>query len=132
MPDEDAAQAILVLAQPGRFARSQRVDRAGCALDLAALQGEVRVEGAPDLRFGGIKMTFRPVAVPVSEGGGTRAIAAVNVDALRKQAAAKPAAAAAKGFCEGLAVFLLLSMGGRTFVEPKVGLDRSFTDADSP
>jgi pSer/pThr/pTyr-binding forkhead associated (FHA) protein len=60
------------------------------------VQGEVRVEGAPDLRFGGIKMTFRPAAVPVSEGGGTRAIAAVNVDALRKQVAAKPASSAAK------------------------------------
>ncbi len=60
------------------------------------VQGEVRVEGAPDLRFGGVKMTFRSAAVPVSEGGGTRAIAAVNVDALRKQVAAKPAAPAAK------------------------------------
>jgi len=56
------------------------------------VQGEVRVEGAPDLRFGGIKMAFRPAALPLAEGGGTRAIAAVNVDALRKQAAAKPAA----------------------------------------
>ena len=55
------------------------------------VKGEVRVEGAPDLRFGGIKMAFRPAAVPLTEGGGTRAIAAVNVDALRKQAAAKPA-----------------------------------------
>ena len=60
------------------------------------VQGEVRVEGAPDLRFGGIKMTFRPAAVAMAEGGGTRAIAAVNVDALRKQAAAKPAGPAAK------------------------------------
>ena len=57
------------------------------------VQGEVRVEGAPDLRFGGIKMTFRPAAVPIAEGGGTKAIAAVNVEALRKQVAA----AAAKG-----------------------------------
>lgn len=63
------------------------------------VQGEVRVEGAPDLRFGGIKMTFRPVAVAKDEGGGTRAIAAVNVEALRKQAgaaqSAKQAAASA-------------------------------------
>ena len=63
------------------------------------VQGEVRVEGAPDLRFGGIKMTFRPVAVTQDAGAGTRAIAAVNVDALKKQAAsaqsAKSAAASA-------------------------------------
>jgi len=55
------------------------------------VQGEVRVEGAPDLRFGGIKMTFRPAAVPIAEGGGTKAIAAVNVEALRKQVAAAQA-----------------------------------------
>jgi Inner membrane component of T3SS, cytoplasmic domain len=57
------------------------------------VQGEVRVEGAPDLRFGGIKMTFRPMAVVQDAGAGTRAIAAVNVDALRKQAAGSAAAA---------------------------------------
>lgn len=45
--------------------------------------GEQRIEGAPDLRFGGIKMHFRPAAVAAPEGGGTRAIAAVNVEALR-------------------------------------------------
>lgn len=59
------------------------------------VQGEVRLEGAPDLRFGGIKMTFRPAAVAAAEGGGTRAIAAVNVEALRKQQAAAPKAAPA-------------------------------------
>ena len=56
--------------------------------------GEQRIEGAPDLRFGGIKMTFRPAAAPIADGAGTRAIAAVNVDALRKATAA---AAAGKG-----------------------------------
>jgi hypothetical protein len=61
------------------------------------VQGEVRVEGAPDLRFGGIKMTFRPAAVSLAEGGGTRAIAAVNVDALRKQAAARPSTKSGAG-----------------------------------
>ncbi len=54
------------------------------------VKGEVRVEGAPDLRFGGIKMAFRPAALPPMEGAGTRAIAAVNVESLRKQAAARP------------------------------------------
>lgn len=58
------------------------------------VQGEVRIEGAPDLRFGGIKMTFRPAALPASEQAGTRAIAAVNVDALKRQQAAKSAGAA--------------------------------------
>ncbi|MFN0097390.1 MAG: FHA domain-containing protein [Gemmatimonadaceae bacterium] len=58
------------------------------------VQGEVRIEGAPDLRFGGIKMTFRPAALPASEQAGTRAIAAVNVDALKRQQPAKSAGAA--------------------------------------
>jgi pSer/pThr/pTyr-binding forkhead associated (FHA) protein len=56
------------------------------------VQGEQRVEGAPDVRFGGIKMTFRPVATAGDEGGGTRAIAAVAVDQARKSTVAKPSA----------------------------------------
>ncbi len=57
--------------------------------------GEVRLEGAPDVRFGGIKMAFRPAAVPADAGGGTRAIAAVSVDTARRAAA--PVASAAAG-----------------------------------
>lgn len=56
------------------------------------VQGEQRVEGAPDVRFGGIKMTFRPVATAGDEGGGTRAIAAVAVDQARKSTVDKPSA----------------------------------------
>jgi pSer/pThr/pTyr-binding forkhead associated (FHA) protein len=67
------------------------------------VQGEVRVEGAPDLRFGGIKMSFRPAALPMAEGGGTRAIAAVNVEALRKQAAGAKSAAASAAAAKALA-----------------------------
>jgi pSer/pThr/pTyr-binding forkhead associated (FHA) protein len=57
------------------------------------VQGEQMIEGAPDLRFGGIKMTFRPATVAPEAGGSTRAIAAVDVEALRKGAAAKAASA---------------------------------------
>lgn len=74
------------------------------------VQGEQRVEGAPDVRFGGIKMTFRPVAVAGDESGGTRAIAAVTVDQARKPAAAKPAAAPAetgKKGCGAMIAFLM-------------------------
>lgn len=56
--------------------------------------GEQRLEGAPDLRFGGIKMAFRPGAAAADADGGTRAIAAVNAEALRRQAAAKAPPAA--------------------------------------
>lgn len=57
------------------------------------VQGEQMIEGAPDLRFGGIKMTFRPATVAPEAGGSTRAIAAVDVEALRRGAAAKSSAA---------------------------------------
>lgn len=74
------------------------------------VQGEQRVEGAPDVRFGGIKMTFRPVAVAGDESGGTRAIAAVTVDQARKPAAAKaapvPAEPKKKG-CGAMIAFLM-------------------------
>lgn len=60
------------------------------------VQGEQKIEGAPDLRFGGIKMTFRPAAAAAVEGGSTRAIAAVDVEALKRKAAASRTPAMAK------------------------------------
>lgn len=39
------------------------------------VEGERRLEGAPDLRFGGVKMRFRPVAQPSDAAKGTRRIA---------------------------------------------------------
>lgn len=53
------------------------------------VQGEQKLEGSPDLRFGGIKMTFRPAAQAAAEGGSTRAIAAVDVESLRRGQPAK-------------------------------------------
>ncbi len=58
------------------------------------VQGEQRLEGAPDLRFGGIKMTFRTAADAVDEMGGTRAIAAMNPEAARRTAASRTPALA--------------------------------------
>ncbi len=52
------------------------------------IEGERRLEGAPDLRFGGIKMRFRPVAQPSDAGKGTRRIATRPSD----RAPAAPAA----------------------------------------
>ena len=84
------------------------------------VQGEQRVEGAPDVRFGGIKMTFRPVASAADEGGGTRAIAAVNVEQLRKPAAPKPAAVPAetkkKGCAAMIAFMIALTAAGASLL----------------
>jgi hypothetical protein len=58
------------------------------------VQGEQQLLGAPNVRFGGIKMIFRPVATAAEdEGKGTRAIAAFHVDAARKVTPRSTAAA---------------------------------------
>jgi pSer/pThr/pTyr-binding forkhead associated (FHA) protein len=47
------------------------------------LVGERRLDGAADLRFGGIKMTFHPADVVTESARGTRAIAAIDRSKLR-------------------------------------------------
>ena len=60
------------------------------------VQGEQQLTGAPDVRFGGIKLIFRPAAASLEDtGGGTRAIAAFSIDAARKAATAPRASTAA-------------------------------------
>ena len=54
------------------------------------VQGEQQLVGAPDVRFGSIKMMFKSTPIPAEdEGKGTRAIAAFSVDAARKAAEKK-------------------------------------------
>ncbi|MGH7617695.1 MAG: FHA domain-containing protein [Gemmatimonadaceae bacterium] len=50
------------------------------------LTGERRLEGAPDVRFGGVKMMFRAVDVPADVTAGTRAIASLDRAKLRPTA----------------------------------------------
>lgn len=82
---------------------------------------EQRIEGAPDLRFGGIKMTFRAAVSTAVDGSGTRAIAAVNVDAARRAAArtpalnkqpAQPPVEAKKGCASVIAIFATVAGTG--------------------
>jgi pSer/pThr/pTyr-binding forkhead associated (FHA) protein len=83
------------------------------------VQGEQHVTGAPDVRFGGIKMTFRPLVTAADEGGGTRAIAAVGADQLRTPAAPKPAAvveAKKKGCAAVIAFMMALSIAGASLL----------------
>lgn len=57
------------------------------------LTAERRLEGAPDVRFGGVKAIFRPRDQRTDAGaGGTRAIASVDRAKLRETAAVKSAA----------------------------------------
>lgn len=85
------------------------------------VQGEQKLEGSPDLRFGGIKMNFRPAAQAAAEGGSTRAIAAVDVESLRRGQPAKtpslakqpttPAPEAKKAGC-GAVIAFFVTVGG--------------------
>jgi pSer/pThr/pTyr-binding forkhead associated (FHA) protein len=50
------------------------------------LSNERRLEGAPDVRFGGVKMIFRAVDVPIELAGGTRAIASIDRSKMRPTA----------------------------------------------
>ncbi len=60
------------------------------------VQGEQQITGAPDVRFGSIKMMFKSTPVPAEdEGKGTRAIAAFGVEAAKKAAEKKRATQAA-------------------------------------
>jgi pSer/pThr/pTyr-binding forkhead associated (FHA) protein len=59
------------------------------------VQGEQQLVGAPDVRFGDIKVTFRPAAGSQDEGGSTRAIAALTPEAARRLSTHKPSAPAA-------------------------------------
>lgn len=51
------------------------------------VRGEQRLDGAPDLRFGGVKMTFRTADAPVGDATGTRAIAGRSAAPRRAPAA---------------------------------------------
>jgi pSer/pThr/pTyr-binding forkhead associated (FHA) protein len=60
------------------------------------VQGEQQIMGAPDVRFGSIKMMFKSTPIPAEdEGKGTRAIAAFGVEAAKKAAEKKRATQAA-------------------------------------
>ncbi|MFI5310761.1 MAG: FHA domain-containing protein [Gemmatimonadales bacterium] len=58
------------------------------------VQGEQQMVGAPDIRFGGIKMIFRPAASAVEEEGkGTKAIAAYSPEVIKRITTARATAA---------------------------------------
>jgi pSer/pThr/pTyr-binding forkhead associated (FHA) protein len=62
------------------------------------LTSERRLDGAPDIRFGGVKLTFRAADVPVPAVKSTRAIASMPIDRSKlppreqRPGAAKPTA----------------------------------------
>jgi pSer/pThr/pTyr-binding forkhead associated (FHA) protein len=67
------------------------------------IDGERRLEGSPDIRFGGVKMTFRPAAEPVDAAKGTRAFTAPKAEDIKRASAAKAPAqrpAASRGVPE--------------------------------
>jgi pSer/pThr/pTyr-binding forkhead associated (FHA) protein len=53
------------------------------------VRGEQALTGAPDLRFGDVKVAFRPLVQSTESDKGTRAIAGVSVEEARRMAARK-------------------------------------------
>jgi len=93
-------------------AKLQRREDGWYLIDLSSTNGtyvggsrltnERRLDGIPDIRFGGVKLTFRPADVPMPAGKSTRAIAQTPIDRSklpprqpRPTAPAKPAPVAA-------------------------------------
>lgn len=59
------------------------------------LTNERRLDGSPDVRFGGVKLTFRPADTPAPAPKGTRAIATMPIDRSKlPKRESKPAAPA--------------------------------------
>jgi len=93
-------------------AKLQRREDGWYLIDLGSTNGtyvggsrltthERRLDGAPDVRFGGVKLTFRPADIPVPAAKSTRAIASMPIDRSklpprepRPSVTAKPAPAA--------------------------------------
>lgn len=93
-------------------AKLQRREDGWYLIDLGSTNGtyvggsrlttnERRLDGAPDVRFGGVKLNFRPADIPVPAAKSTRAIASMPIDRSklpprepRPSVASKPAAAA--------------------------------------
>ena len=90
-------------------AKLQRRDDGWYLIDLSSTNGtyvggsrlthDRRLDGTPDVRFGGVKLTFRPADVPMAAVKSTRAIASTPIDRSklpprqpRATAPAKPAA----------------------------------------
>ena len=78
-------------------AKIQRRDTGWFIVDIGSTNGtyvggkriaaETPLTGAPDVRFGGVKLTFRPTAEGAVAGGSTRAIAGVSADQARRMSA---------------------------------------------
>jgi pSer/pThr/pTyr-binding forkhead associated (FHA) protein len=65
------------------------------------IEGEVRLEGSPDVRFGSIKLSFRPAAPASTEEKGTKVIAGIKTAEPKREtsetAPGRAAAAPSKG-----------------------------------
>ena len=119
-------------------AKLQRREDGWYLIDLGSTNGtyvggsrlthERRLDGAPDVRFGGVKLTFRPADVPVPAQKSTRAIAATPIDRTKlppreprptvppkQPAAAEPAATSGSGTSAWTWVAILIAAAAVVF-----------------
>jgi pSer/pThr/pTyr-binding forkhead associated (FHA) protein len=84
-----------ILRKDGRWYVVDQGSTNGTYVGGRRVQGEQQLVGAPDVRFGDVKVIFRPAAGAQDEAGSTRAVAAVSVEAAKRMStAAKPPAPA--------------------------------------
>ena len=84
-----------ILRKDGHWYVADQGSTNGTYVGGRRVQDEQQLVGAPDVRFGNIKVTFRPTAAGQDAGGGTKAIAAVNVEQARRMSTAAKSPAAA-------------------------------------
>jgi pSer/pThr/pTyr-binding forkhead associated (FHA) protein len=77
-----------ILRKDGHWYIADQGSTNGTYVGGRRVQGEQQLVGAQDVRFGNIKVTFRPTAAGQDTGGGTKAIAAVNVEQARRMSTA--------------------------------------------
>ena len=81
-----------ILRKDGHWYVADQGSTNGTYVGGRRVEGEQQLVGAPNVRFGNIKLMFKPAAGTVDAGGSTRAIAAVNVEQARRMSStAKPA-----------------------------------------
>lgn len=120
-----------ILRRDGSWWLIEQASTNGSYVGGRRVQGEQQLVGAPDVRFGSVKMMFSAVERSADgEGTGTRAIAALSVDAARKAAekkratqlasqqpdSAQPPAKTKKGCMAMIAFFVTLGAAGASMM----------------
>ncbi|MBM4194916.1 MAG: FHA domain-containing protein [Gemmatimonadetes bacterium] len=73
-----------ILRKDGHWYVADQGSTNGTYVGGRRIQDEQQLVGAPDVRFGNIKVMFKPTAAGMDESGSTKAIAAVSIDQAKR------------------------------------------------